>query len=300
MATLTSEFVNSTSLTNFKPASISISSSSSGRPTRISFPLTRVKALAQTSASLDTARHTVDTYIKSGMVIGLGCGQASGMAIQYLGGQLRAGVLKDIIGIPMSIESANAAAKAGIPLDQYKDGSQIDFAFHDADVVEEETLLAVVGRQKLLGVESIIQEKSILNTANKLVFMITDKEYKSNLDGSIPVLVHSFNWMESAEKIDDLFIGDAEVWRRSSMGQASPTGGDFPLMTKEGYNVLDIIFTSPITRLAEVAEILDKIDGVVDHGIVSKFPCTTVIASDDGIRIVNIPPTVAEAEGAVL
>lgn len=43
----------------------------------------------------------VDTYIKSGMVIGLGSGHASDMAIQYLGRQLRTGALKDITGIPM-------------------------------------------------------------------------------------------------------------------------------------------------------------------------------------------------------
>ena len=46
-------------------------------------------------------RFKVDTYIKSGMVVGLGSGNASDMTIQYLGRQLRTGVLKDIIGIPM-------------------------------------------------------------------------------------------------------------------------------------------------------------------------------------------------------
>ena len=39
----------------------------------------------------------VDTYIKNGMVVGLGSGQVSGMAIQYLGRQLRSGALHDII-----------------------------------------------------------------------------------------------------------------------------------------------------------------------------------------------------------
>lgn len=34
------------------------------------------------------------------MVIGLGSGCASGMAIQYMGRQLRAGALKDIVGVP--------------------------------------------------------------------------------------------------------------------------------------------------------------------------------------------------------
>jgi ribose 5-phosphate isomerase A len=35
------------------------------------------------------------------MVVGLGSGQASGMAIQYLGRLLRTGALKDIVGVPM-------------------------------------------------------------------------------------------------------------------------------------------------------------------------------------------------------
>lgn len=35
------------------------------------------------------------------MVVGLGSGHASGLAIQYLGRRMRDGALKDIVGIPM-------------------------------------------------------------------------------------------------------------------------------------------------------------------------------------------------------
>lgn len=241
------------------------------------------------------AKHTVDTYITSGMVVGLGSGQASAMAIEYMGRQLRAGALKDVIGIPTSVASANEAAVAGIPLDQYQDTSQIDFAFDDADIIEEGTLVAVIGRQQPKGDESIIQEKSVLNAADKLVFMVSENQYKGVLDGSVPVLVQPVNWMETAEEIDDLFIGDAEVWRRASIGLAGPLGGDFPLVTKEGHHVLDIIFTSPIPSLAKVAESLDKIDGVVDHGVVSKFPCAVVIVSESGLSTVdNLSANAAE------
>ncbi|KAG4387738.1 hypothetical protein GLYMA_09G030500v4 [Glycine max] len=78
--------------------------------------------------------------------------------------------------------------------------------------------------------------------------------------------------MTIAEEIDDMFLGDAEVWRRPSIGQAGPLGGDFPVVTSEGHNIPDVIFTSPIENLAEVAKCLDKVDGVVDHGVVSKVP----------------------------
>ncbi|CAL5412663.1 unnamed protein product [Camellia sinensis] len=197
------------------------------------------------------AKHTVDTFIKSGMVVGLGSGLASCIATQYLGRQLRVGAIKDIVGISTYVGSVSEAAKAGIPLDHYQDTSQIDFAFNDADIIEERTLISLIGHQRLQGEESIIQEK---------------------------------------------------VWRRPSLGHAGPTGGDFPLITREGHNVLDVIYTSPILNLGplllpevEVANTLDNIDGVVDHGVISKIPCTTVIASEYGLSIVENPPKNAES-----
>ncbi|CAH2050622.1 unnamed protein product [Thlaspi arvense] len=107
--------------------------------------------------------------------------------------------------------------------------------------------------------------------ADRLVFFATETQYKTHVDGSIPVLVKSYNWMETAEEIDDLFLGDAEVWRRPAIGHAGPTGGDFPLVTREGHNVLDVIFTSPILNLAEVAKSLENIAGVADHGSSLRF-----------------------------
>ncbi|XP_020553841.1 probable ribose-5-phosphate isomerase 4, chloroplastic isoform X1 [Sesamum indicum] len=160
---------------------------------------------------LQAARYTVDSFVESGMVIGLGSGRASGFAIQYLGRQLRSGAITDIIGIPTSVDSASEAAKAGVPLDQYRDSSKIDLAFDDADVIEEESLAAVIGRQKMQGGESIIQEKTILRAAGKLILIATAKQYQGVIDGSIPVLIKSINWLETAEEIDDLFLGDAEV-----------------------------------------------------------------------------------------
>ncbi|KAK8575053.1 hypothetical protein V6N13_033721 [Hibiscus sabdariffa] len=246
---------------------------------------------SQTSPLFQAAKHTIDTYVKSGMVIGLGSGQASAMAIQYLGRQIRAGAFECVLGIPTSIVSASEAAKAGIPLGELENSPRIDFAFDDVDMIEERTLISVVGRQRLQGEESIIQEKLVLSMADQLVFMVTENQYKCGLEGSIPVVVESLNWLETAEEIDDLFLGDAEVWRRPSIGQAGPHGGDFPLVTKEGHNIIDVIFTSPIASLAEVAESLEKVDGVVEHGVVSKFPCKAIVASESGWSIVDNIPT---------
>ncbi|KAG6526787.1 hypothetical protein ZIOFF_016788 [Zingiber officinale] len=273
----------------------------------------------------------VDKYVRSGMVVGLGSGRASGLAIQYLGHRLRDGSLKDVVGVPTSVSSASKAAMAGIPLDNYQENLQIDFVFDDADLIDKRTLTAVIGRRKLDGGESIIQEKSIIKRASGLAYIVTDNQYTGELGGSIPVLITSGNWLETAEQIDDLFLGDAEmcgtshsnirttivkqsysmnkadnfikkdkelckisyswfvakVWRRSPSGGAGPLGGDFPLVTKEGHHVLDVIFTSPILDLGQVAESLDQVDGVVDHGIICGIPCTVIIASKEGLEVVD-------------
>nr|ABC68263.1 ribose 5-phosphate isomerase-like [Saussurea involucrata] len=221
------------------------------------------------------------------MVVGLGSGVASSLTIQYLGQKLRVGLLRDVVGIPTSVGSASEAEKAGIPLHQYQDGSQIDLAFNDADIVEEGSLNAVIGHQRLQGEESIMEEKRISDVTENLILMLTEKQYKSVIEGAIPVLVKSVSWMDTAEEIDDLFVGDAEVRRRASIGHAGPTGGDFPLVTREGYNVLDVIFTSPISSLAEVAKLLDNIDGVACHGIITKTPCTAVMTTESGLYIID-------------
>ncbi|KAL3376778.1 hypothetical protein AABB24_003283 [Solanum stoloniferum] len=233
------------------------------------------------------AKHTVDSYVKNGMVVGLGSGHASTLAIQYLGQKLRAGTIKDVTAIPTCVSSASEAAKAGIPMEQYDDSFKINLAFDEADIMEEETLAAIVGRRKLQGDDSIIKEKTILEAADQLIFIIKEKQFKGGVEGSIPVLIKSVNWLETAEEIDDLFLGDAEVWRRPAIGYAGPLGGDFPLVTKEGHNILDVIFTSPMESLVEVAKILDQIDGVVEHGVIFRKPCTAIIASENELQIVD-------------
>uniref|UniRef100_A0A1J3E021 ribose-5-phosphate isomerase n=1 Tax=Noccaea caerulescens TaxID=107243 RepID=A0A1J3E021_NOCCA len=256
------------------------------------FSVPRISASLSPECSplLRAAHHTVDTYVKSGMVIGLGSGEASDLAIRYLGQQLRSGSLQDVVGVPMSARSASEAAKSGIPLKYFRNDFQIDFAFHDADAVEESTLIAVIGRRRRSHEEDdyILRQKSIVKAADEAIFMIKEEQYKTNLEGSIPVLVQSLNWLAIAEEIDDLYLGDAEVWRRAYVGDAGPLGGDFPIVTSDGHNILDVIFTSPIPSLADVAKSLDTIDGVVEHGLVIKTRCTVVIAGETDVRSVTL------------
>jgi len=177
---------------------------------------------------------------------------------------------------------------AGIRASSYQEGTQIDFAFTDAEVIEEGTLAAVIGQRKTeSGEPSFMVEKTMVKSADKLAFITGNDKYLTGVEGSIPVLVKSGNWIDTAEEIDDLFLGDAEVWRRPSFGTAGPLGGDHPLVTKEGHHVLDVIFTTPIPDLGQVAEKLEKISGVVDHGIICSNQSYAVIASKGEVQVIE-------------
>jgi len=47
----------------------------------------------------------VDKFVKSGMVVGLGSGPASALAVQYLGTRLRRGSLTDIVAVTSQVRA---------------------------------------------------------------------------------------------------------------------------------------------------------------------------------------------------
>ncbi|XP_037443660.1 probable ribose-5-phosphate isomerase 4, chloroplastic isoform X2 [Triticum dicoccoides] len=242
----------------------------------------------------DAAKLTVDEFVKSGMVVGLGSGAASGLAVQYLGTRLRRGSLTGIVGIPSSVICASEAEKAGIKVGSHEEGAQRAHSLlsSGAGKLKAGSLLSykrsymVISSsytQLLIGLDP----QGIVESADKVAFIIDNDKYVNGIEGSIPVLVKSGNWIDTAEEIDDLFLGDAEVWRRPSIGTAGPSGGDFPLVTKEGHHILDVIFTTPIQDLGKVAEGLEKIVGVVDHGIICNTTPYAVIASKGEVQVLD-------------
>ncbi|KAI5066404.1 hypothetical protein GOP47_0019028 [Adiantum capillus-veneris] len=233
----------------------------------------------------DAAKQTVDYFVKDGMLLGLGTGSASSAAISYVGQKLSTGALRDVVGVPMSSLSASKASQAGLPLRAFENNMKLDFAFNDADLVQEGTLFAIIGRKNVEGRESILKEKTIAKAANQFVFIVDEPVFTQELTGVVPVLIQQEDWLETAEEIDDLFLGDAEVWRRPSAGEAGPMGGDCPLVTKEGHFILDLLFTSTITNPSEIAESLEAINGVVGHGLILDSVYASAVAGRDGVKI---------------
>eukprot|EP00271_Cylindrocystis_brebissonii_P006735 TRINITY_DN1951_c0_g1_i1.p1 TRINITY_DN1951_c0_g1~~TRINITY_DN1951_c0_g1_i1.p1 ORF type:complete len:350 (+),score=43.35 TRINITY_DN1951_c0_g1_i1:228-1277(+) len=227
----------------------------------------------------EAAIQMVDLFVKPGMVVGLGSGHVSQLAIEYIGMQLARKTLQGISGVPSCASSAALAAQAGIPLATLDGVPKVDFAFTDADLVQEGTLFGVVGRRPAVpGCDSILNEKAIASAAEKFAFLVREKQFVEKLTGAIPILIRSEEWLDIAEEIDDTFLGEAEVWRRPATGTAGPMGGDFPLVTPEGHFIVDLIFNEPIEDASELASLLESIPGVVAHGLFLDQADTAAVA----------------------
>ena len=111
----------------------------------------------------------------------------------------------------------------------------------------------------------------------------------SPLGGKVPVAMRYHDketFEEDAEELDDVFLGDAEVWRRGAELDANPRGGKNPYVSPDGkYTIIDLVFNDPLEKpparwrdgfvlfgkkasASKIAAELSSVDGVAAHGIV--------------------------------
>jgi ribose 5-phosphate isomerase A len=97
----------------------------------------------QTRLKKEAARHAV-RFIESGMIIGLGTGSTARFAVERLGELLRSGQLKDVFGIPSSLQTEELARNAAIPLTDFSAHPVIDITIDGADEVDARLNLMLV------------------------------------------------------------------------------------------------------------------------------------------------------------
>jgi ribose 5-phosphate isomerase A len=109
------------------------------------------------------------------------------------------------------------------------------------------------------------------------------------LGGKVPVAMRyedKESFEELAEELDDVFLGDAEVWRRGAELDANPRGGKNPYVSPDGkYTIIDLVFNDPLEKppkrwrdgfvlfgkkasASKIAAELLSVDGVAAHGLV--------------------------------
>jgi ribose 5-phosphate isomerase A len=189
--------------------------------------------------------------VKDGMVVGLGTGSTAAFATQALGKRVREGL--DIVGIPTSKQTEAQAKALGIRLSSIDEQVEIDLTIDGADEVEKGPLNLIKGYGGAL-----LREKIVASATKRLIIIADQSKLVEKLgtNHSVPVEVVPFGWKLAAQKIQNL--GSKPELR------ANPDGS--PFVTDGGHYFLNCKF-GPIEDPASLADELDRIVGVVEHGL---------------------------------
>jgi len=200
----------------------------------------------------DAAARAADLVLP-GMVVGLGSGSTALLAVDALARRLAAGSLQDIVGIPTSRATAEAARAAGIPLTDLERHPLVDLTIDGADE-------AAPGGNLLKGAGgALLREKVVALSSRRLVIVIDESKRVDRLGRRhpLPVVVAAFGWITHVAAVRGL--GGEPVLRRDAAGA--------PYVTDDGNWILDCAFPGGIADPDAVQRMLKARAGVVETGL---------------------------------
>ena len=220
------------------------------------------------------AQHAL-SFVRDDMVLGLGSGSTSAIFVYLLGEKIKAGALKDVLGVPTSEDTALRARALGIPLTSLSELAEklgkpvLDLVVDGADEVDPQlNLIKGLGRAAL-------REKIIEMHARRFIVIVDESKIVTRLGrGPLPVEIIPF---ESAIHITWLnSLGcRAEQWMEAD-GSA--------VITDNGNYLVRCWFEGGIADAYALSHTLNERPGIVEHGIFLDLADQIIIAGADGIR----------------
>jgi len=212
------------------------------------------------------AYHAV-TFIRSGMIIGLGHGSTTAFAIERLAEHLSAGDLSDILAVPCSTAVERHARQRGIPLTTLEKNPEIDLTIDGADEVDPHLNLIKGGGGALL------REKVVASASRREIIIVDESKLSDRLGVrfALPVEVVPFAWVPEKRFIEEL---GARVERR---------GGNEPFRTDQGNYILDCRFAG-IEDAPALARTLDARAGIVEHGLFIDLATDLIVGDANGVH----------------
>merc|ERR1712023_127894 len=223
---------------------------------------------------------SVDDYVESGMVVGLGTGSTAAFAVERLGEKLKSGELKDIVAIPTSIRTKEQSEELGIPLVSLDTHSVLDVAIDGADEVDPDLNL-VKGRGGAL-----LREKMVEVMAKKFIVIVDESKLCDGLGPGfpLPVEITPFCWEHTMQTIGKLpSLAGCKPQLRLGSSSNNKVDGDDPAVTDNGNYIVDLFFKEPIKDAPKAAEELKNTVGVVDHGLFCGLTTAVIIAGKEGV-----------------
>ncbi len=204
------------------------------------------------------------SFIKTGMIVGLGTGSTAYWAIEMIGEKVKNKELK-IKAIATSKRSEEQALSLGIPIVSFAEIDKIDITIDGADETDENLNLIKGGGGALL------REKIVASNSDQLIIVVDESKLVKHLGKfSLPVETVVFGW--------------EKVFQKLSMLHSFPklrSGPDKPYVTDNGNYIIDCAF-GEILDPAELHEKINLIVGVVENGLFINMASKVIAGFENG------------------
>ena len=208
-------------------------------------------------------------FIESGMIVGLGHGSTAIFAVRRIAELLKAGELKEIIGISCSTQVEAEARKLGIPLTSLEEHPFIDVTIDGADEVDPNLDL-------IKGAGGALLREKIIAQASRREIIVVDESKLSLALGThraLPIEVAPFGWRAQAAYLETL--GSCVSVRQASKGAH--------FKTDQGNLIIDCTF-GPIEQPALLGATLSERAGIVEHGLFLGLATDVIVGGAEGVR----------------
>ena len=225
-------------------------------------PLMDIQALKQ------QAGEYAAQFVESGMIIGLGTGSTAIFATRRIASRIHDGQLRDILAIPTSRATEQAAIELGIPLTSLAEHGRIDIAIDGADEVDPAFNLIKGGGGALL------REKIVAQATDRLIIVVDESKLVERLGTgwALPIEVIPFGWQSQSAYLRGL--GGMPKLRMAGEGE---------FRTDQGNIILDCDF-GPMADAAGLAGEIRARAGIVEHGLFVGMTRDVVVAGAAGAR----------------
>jgi ribose 5-phosphate isomerase A len=212
--------------------------------------------------------------VRDGMKLGLGTGSTAKHFVELLGERVRAGL--SVIGVPTSEATRADAVRCGIPLTTLDDIDRLDLTVDGADEIDP-MLNLIKG-----GGGALLREKIVAAASDRMIVIADDSKWVDVLGRfPLPVEVIPFGLAATQRAID---AACAESGVSGHMAVRSRDGHVF--VTDGGHWIIDA-FLGQIPDAPRLAGLLNAIPGVVEHGLFIGLASSAMLASPQGIRVVE-------------
>jgi ribose 5-phosphate isomerase A len=213
--------------------------------------------------------------VRDGMRLGLGTGSTAKHFVELLGMRVRDGL--KVVGVPTSETTRQDAERWSIPLTTLDDIDRLDLTVDGADEIDP-ALNLIKGAGGAL-----LREKIVAAASDRMIVIADDTKWVDVLGRfPLPVEVDPFGLAATRRAIAgacaECGVSGQMVLRKAANGHVFVTDG--------GHWIIDA-HLGQIVEVSGLSDRLSAIPGVVEHGLFIGLAGMAVLASAQGIRVVE-------------